>query len=91
MGREIISISVPIGSAVWHTIKKWQETEGVNVSLKVCDALSDKGLLVDRIDTLTRKIRRIAKATAKQPHTIDKETWELELEGWVYCLMIGII
>lgn len=83
MGREIVSISVPIGSLVWHRIQAWKEDEETNVSLAICDCISDNGLLIDRIESLRRKLNRIAVKTASSPHTIDKETWEDELSQWV--------
>lgn len=82
MGREIVSISVPIGSKVWHQIQAWKADDDRNVSLAVCDCISEQAVLIDRIDKLRRKIIRIAKMTRKSPHIIDKDTWELELQGW---------
>lgn len=78
-----MSISVPIGSVVWHRIQAWKEDEDTNVSLMVCDCISDQGTLVKRIQALRRKLNRIAILTRKQPHTIDKDTWEDELSMWV--------
>ena len=82
MGREIVSISVPIGSVVWHKIQAWKEDEETNVSLMVCDCISDNGLLIGRIESLRRKLKRIAWLTAKSPHQLDKDTWEDELSWW---------
>ena len=82
MGREIVSISVPIGSVVWHKIQAWKADEETNVSLAICDCISEQAVLIDRIENLRRKIIRIAKMTQRQPHTIDRDSWIDELQGW---------
>ena len=53
-----MSISVPIGSRVWHLLQQWRMDPNENVSLNVCDALSEKSELVKQNQAL-RKQREV--------------------------------
>lgn len=56
MGREIVSISVPIDSKEWHMIKQWQQDSNVNVSVMICSALHENGETVAHLEALQRKL-----------------------------------
>lgn len=56
MGREIVSISVPIGSQEWHMIQAWKQDSNTNVSVNVCAALRDNGEVVAHLEALKRKL-----------------------------------
>jgi len=49
MGREIFTISVPIGSQVWERLVSWREDKQVNVSANVCAAIQSDMDKVDRV------------------------------------------
>jgi hypothetical protein len=55
MGREIVTISVPIGSRVWEQIKAWRDDKDSNVSANVCAAISEHMDDVSRLEALDRR------------------------------------
>ena len=55
MGREIFTISVPIGSQVWHQLQAWREDEQANVSANVCAAIQSDMDKVNRVNALNKR------------------------------------
>ena len=55
MGREIVTISVPIGSDVWHQIKAWREDEKANVSANVCAAVKENMEGINKLNSLQKR------------------------------------
>ena len=55
MGREIVTISVPIGSQVWEQIQAWRQDEDANVSALVCAAIQQQSDGVNRLEALNRR------------------------------------
>lgn len=76
MGREIVSISVPIGSQEWHLIKQWQQDSNTNVSVNVCAALRDNGETVAHLDALKRKFATLGELLNARKHQ------GLSIEEW---------
>jgi len=55
MGREIFTISVPIGSQVWHQLQAWRADEQANVSANVCAAIQSDMDKVNRVLALEKR------------------------------------
>tara|TARA_Y100000361_G_scaffold90822_1_gene80848 strand:+ start:596 stop:1039 length:444 start_codon:yes stop_codon:yes gene_type:complete len=55
MGREIFTISVPIGSQVWRQLQAWREDEKSNVSANVCAAIQSDMDKVNRVLALEKR------------------------------------
>lgn len=55
MGREIFTISVPIGSQVWDQLNAWRQDERANVSANVCAAIQSDMDKVNRVLALNRR------------------------------------
>ncbi len=76
MGREIVSISVPIGSKSWHMIKQWQQDSNVNVSVMICSALQENGETVAHLNAMLRKWDDLGNLLNSRKHI------GLSLEEW---------
>lgn len=55
MGREIFTISVPIGSQVWDQLNAWRMDDGANVSANVCAAIQYNLDKVNRVNALNKR------------------------------------
>ena len=80
MGREILTISVPTGSQEWHQIQMWKQS-GANVSANILACMNENQVLVERLESLKAKIKRIAKLT-DGGKAMEKEDWQIELGLW---------
>jgi len=77
MGREIVSISVPIDSEVWHTVKMWQAREDSNVSVNICACIADSGQVVHQLAALQAEWTKLGKLLNARKHTgLSKAEWE---------------
>ena len=84
MGREIVSISVPINSEVWHTIKTWQASDDSNVSVNICACIADHGQVVHQLAALRAEWTKLGKLLSSQrivdgvlrTGSLSKEEWE---------------
>jgi len=80
MGRIIYTISVPEHSVADSKLKEWKAS-GANVSALVCMMIEEKGMEVDHIENLKKKLRRIARMT-DGGKAMEKEEWDIELGLW---------
>ena len=55
MGREIFTISVPIGSQVWDQLQAWRQDANANVSANVCAAIQSDMDNVNRGNALNKR------------------------------------
>jgi len=77
MGREIVSISVPINSEVWHTIKTWQASEDSNVSVNICACIADSGQVVQQLAGLRRQWTKLGQLLNARKHQgLSKAEWD---------------
>ena len=77
MGREIVSISVPVKSEVWHRIKSWQANKETNVSVNVCACIADRGRTVEQLDALRAEWAKLGDLLNRRKHMgLSKEEWE---------------
>jgi hypothetical protein len=78
MGREIVSISVPIGSQEWHLIQAWKQDSKTNVSVNICAALRDNGETIAHLQALQRKLQSLrSKLMVRNSNaTFTKDDWD---------------
>lgn len=78
MGREIVSISVPIGSQEWHMIQAWKQDSNTNVSVNICAALRENGETVAHLQALQRKLEtlRTKLMVRKGSNDFNKDDWD---------------
>ena len=77
MGREIVSISVPINSEVWHTIKTWQASDDSNVSVNICACIADSGQVVHQLASLRAEWTKLGQLLNARKHQgLSKAEWD---------------